>query len=184
MLLSVLLSLSCSPRKQLTRTQEQRQSEWQQQLLAEQYRIRDSLYWSELDEILQRQIALYRTRDRTIAEDVETLTREYDTSRPVDSLTGKPPLLRETTRRRHRTDSLRDSARARQTETREAQVQTAGELQQREQSHLQGEADRTTQAEAATETESRRGLAWWQKALCLVGVLTLIYILYRIFKNH
>ena len=55
--------------------------------------------------------------------------------------------------------------------------------QEQDQLQLRRESDQQTATDTATTTKSRRGLTWWQKALCFVGLLSLIYIFYRFFKN-
>lgn len=182
-LLSVLLFSNCSPQKRLAKTQEQRKNSTHEQLAADWEITHDSIFFRELCEALREQLAIERTRNRTTAEDVETVTREYDTSRPADTLTGKPPLLRETTQRRHRSDSVQDSSRLRQTQARDTRTAAGSMTQEQDQLHLRGESDQQTATDTATTTKSRRGLTWWQKALCFVGLLSLIYIFYRFFKN-
>lgn len=182
-LLSALLSSNCSPQKQLAKTQERQHSNAQEQLTADRDRTRDSAFFRELYEALHRQLAIEQTRNRTTAEDVETVTREYDTSRPADTLTGKPPLLRETTQRRHRTDSLRDASRLQQTDIRDTHTTAEGSAHEQDQLRVRSDASREATTKTETQTETRRGLSWWQKALCYVGLLTLTYLFYRFFKN-
>lgn len=183
MLPSVLFLVSCSPLKQTATTRSRNDDSAHGQFAADQKITRDSIFFRELCEALREQLAIERTRNRATAEDVETVTREYDTSRPTDTLTGKPPLLRETTQRRHRSDSMRDSSRLQQTKTRDSHIADKGMTQELQQVQLRGESDRQTTTDTAITTESRRGLTWWQKALCFVGLLTLIYIFYRLLKN-
>ena len=164
-------------------TQEQRTNNTHEQFAADREITRDSIFFRELCEALREQLAIERTRNRTTVEDVETVTREYDTSRPADTLTGKPPLLRETTQRRLRSDSVQDSSRLRQTQARDTRTATGSMTQEQDQLQLRRESDQQTATDTATTTKSRRGLTWWQKALCFVGLLSLIYIFYRFFKN-
>lgn len=184
MLLNVLLFWNCSPQKRLSKTQEQEQSNVQEQIVANREITRDSAFFRRLCEALRQQLDIERTCERTSAEDIETLTREYDTSRPADSLTGKPPLLRETTQRQHRTDSVRDASHLRQTQTRNTYEVAEGAAQEQEQLQLRADSNRQMTTERATEEEQQRGLAWWQKTLCFVGLLTLIYAFYRIYNKH
>lgn len=183
MLPSVLFLVSCSPLKQTAATRIRNNDSAHEQLAANWEITRDSIFFRELCEALREQLSIERTRNRATAEDVETVTREYDTSRPADTLTGKPPLLRETIRRRHRSDSVQDSSRLRQTQTRDTHTTAGGITQERNQLQLSEESDQQTATDTATTTKSRRGLTWWQKALCFIGLLTLIYIFYRFFKN-
>ena len=183
MLPSVLFLVSCSPLKQTATTRSRNNDSAHGQFAADREITLDSIFFRELYEALREQLAIERTRNRATAEDVETVTREYDTSRPADTLTGKPPLLRETTQRRHRSDSVQDSSRLRQTQTRDTHTTAGGITQERNQLQLSEESDQQTATDTATTTKSRRGLTWWQKALCFIGLLTLIYIFYRFFKN-
>lgn len=176
--------MSCSPLKQTATTRSRSDDNRQGQFTADREITRDSIFFRELYEALREQLAIEHTRHRATAEDVETVTRVYDTSRPVDTLTGKPPLLRETTQRRHRTDSVRDASRLQQTQTRDSHMTAEGMAQEQQQLQFRGEYNRQTAVDTATETESRRGLLWWQKALCCMGLLTLLYIFYRIFNHH
>lgn len=175
--------MSCSPLKQTAATRIRNNDSAHEQLAANREITRDSIFFRELCEALRGQLSIERTRNRATAEDVETVTREYDTSRPADTLTGKPPLLRETIRRRHRSDSVQDSSRLRQTQTRDTHTTAGGITQERNQLQLSEESDQQTATDTATTIKSRRGLTWWQKALCFIGLLTLIYIFYRFFKN-
>ena len=80
--------------------------------------MRDSLFFRALCEELHRSLDGERHLHRVVGEEIETVTREYDTSRQVDTLTGTPPLRRETIRRRRLTDSTCEAGRVRQTEHR------------------------------------------------------------------
>lgn len=184
MLLNALSFSSCSPQRHLARTQEHRESSSQEHFAAEGQLTRDSAFFRHLYEALREQLEIEQTRDRATSEAVETVTREYDTSRPVDTLTGKPPLLRETTQRRHRTDSVRDASRLRQTQTRDRHEVSQGASHEDEQMQLRGEHAGQSTVDTTAATESRRGLTGWQKALCFVGLLTLLYLIYKVFNNH
>ena len=45
------------------------------------------------------------TTELTSNEEVTTTVREYDTDKPTDPVTGTPPLKRETTQTRRKTDA-------------------------------------------------------------------------------
>ena len=78
---------------------------------------------------------------------------------------------------------MQDSSRLRQTQARDTRTAAGSMTQEQDQLHLRGESDQQTATDTATTTKSRRGLTWWQKALCFVGLLSLTYIFYRFFKN-
>ena len=166
-----------------TRT-ERLYSNSQERFFAEQTAVRDSLAFRRLYEAFSRELAAERMREQERTEDVETITRVYDTSRPTDTLTGKPPLLRETTERRTAASSEKEAGRLRQTD-----AQTIGEtagITTRDDTTLRIRADSTRQGDVATTAgiKTRRGLAWWQYALCVVGLLTVAYGLHRVFKKR
>lgn len=102
-------------------------SELQAQALREELSTRDSLFFRALCEELLRSLESERLLNRVISGEVETVTREYDTSRPVDTLSGTPPLRRETIRRQRLTDSTREAGRVRQTERRIRSDTTLGQ---------------------------------------------------------
>ncbi len=89
-------------------------------------------------------------------QEVETQTTEFDTTLPVDSVTGLAPVKRVTTQRR------RQVARTAQTVQSDATV--AATATEERQTIVQ--ADTTTDV----ETTSRRGLNTLQGVLCLVGL--------------
>lgn len=121
---------------------------------------------------------------RVVGEEVETVTREYDTSRPVDTLTGTPPLRRETTQRRRLTDSTHEADRVRQTEHRIQADTILGGGHARQQLRTEGNTSRQEAAETDLTTAQRRGLTWWQHALCIAGLLVVAYGTYRLFKHR
>ena len=130
------------------------------QVLREELSARDSLFFRALCEELIRNLDGERHLHRVVGEEVETVTREYDTSRPVDTLTGTPPLRRETT------DTILGGGHARQ------QLRT------------EGNTSRQEAAETDLTTAQRRGLTWWQHALCIAGLLVVAYGTYRLFKHR
>ena len=166
-----------------TRT-EQLHSNSQKRFFAEQTAVHDSLAFRRLYEALSCELAAERMRERERTENVEIVMRVYDTSRPADTLTGKPPLMCETTERRIAADSEKETNRFRQEEAHTA-GETAGAMV-RNDTVLRVRADsiREGSLAATTEIKTRRGLAWWQYVLCVVGLLTMAYGPHRIFKKR
>lgn len=176
--------MSCSPLKQTATTRSRNNDSAHGQFAADREISLDSIFFRELCEALREQLAIERTRNRATVEDVETVTREYDTSRPADTLTGKPPLLRETTQRRHRSDSVQDSSRLRQTQTRDTHTTAGGITQERNLIQLREESDLQTATDTTTTSKSRRGLTWWHYALWITGLLAVAAGSYRLFKKR
>lgn len=159
-------------------------SELQAQALREELSTRDSLFFRALCEELLRSLESERLLNRVISGEVETVTREYDTSRPVDTLSGTPPLRRETIRRQRLTDSTREAGRVRQTERRIRSDTTLGSGHTGQQLRMEGNTSRQETAETDLTTARRRGLTWWQHALCIAGLLAVAYGSYRFFKKR
>lgn len=104
-------------------------------------------------------------------EETTTVTREYDTSQPADTLTGKPPLKKETTQtRRKKTQGTQNSSTNTQT-----QAQTSVSTQ------VQTE----TQAQTQTRTQVDTGLTGWQRFLCWLGGISLLVVTcFLVFKVY
>ena len=109
-LLLAALFCACAPSRRTAAVHSRAENDLRMQVLREELSTRDSLFFRALCEELIRNLDGERHLHRVVGEEVETVTREYDTSRPVDTLTGTPPLRRETTQRRRLTDSTHEDA--------------------------------------------------------------------------
>jgi len=98
-LLLAALFCACAPSRRTAAVHSRAENDLRMQVLREELSTRDSLFFRALCEELIRNLDGERHLHRVVGEEVETVTREYDTSRPVDTLTGTPPLRRETTQR-------------------------------------------------------------------------------------
>lgn len=183
-LLLAALLCACAPSRRTATMRSHARSELQEQALREELSTRDSLFFRALCEELLRSLDGERHLHRVVGEEVETVTRVYDTSRPVDTLTGTPPLQREITRRRRLTDSIRETGRVRQTERRIRSDTTLGGGHTGQQLRTEGNTSRQEAAETDLTTARRRGLTWWQHALCIAGLLAAAYGSYRLFKKR
>lgn len=112
-----------------------------------------------------------------LAEDEQVTTEiiEYDTTQPTDSATGTPPVKSRTKQTRSRT--------AHASSTTQAQQETAGEMQSRQETATEQTRTTDTQVTADVQVvdEQKRGLSWWQKTLCIVGMAALLYLSVRLF---
>lgn len=183
-LLLAALLCACAPSRRTAAVRSHARSELQEQALCEELSMRDSLFFRALCEELLRSLDGERHLHRVVGEEVETVTREYDTSRPVDTLSGTPPLRREITRRRRLTDSIRETGRVRQTERRIRSDTILGGGHTGLQLRTEGNTSRQEVAETDLTTARRRGLTWWQHALCIAGLLAVAYGSYRLFKKR
>lgn len=106
-------------------------------------------------------------------EVIETETTEYDTEKPVDPATGLPPVLRKQKQIRRQDTNVQSA----QTEARQTETGIIAQSRQEEE----------TDVTRAVLSEQRRGLFWWQKALCWAGGAGLLFLLawvyFRVFKR-
>lgn len=93
-------------------------------------------------------------------EEIVTEVTEFDTSRPVDRATGTPPVKRKTKQVR------KAATQAQQVTT--ANTETVGS------SILSVEGTEKENMATHSEEEARRGLNWWQTALCAIGIIVIL----------
>lgn len=91
LLLTVSLFCACAPSLRTTAVRSREQRDIREMAIRQEFSTRDSLFFRALCEELLRRLDSERVRNRIIGQEIETITREYDTNRPVDTLTGKPP---------------------------------------------------------------------------------------------
>ena len=115
-------------------------------------------------------------------EEVETTIEVFDTTQPVDTLTGTPPLKSRTTEHRH-TKSHEQAQASEQLDTQSGSIQTTE--QQREEQTV---TDTAIEGDTHIEVEQRYGMNWLQKTLCYIGiaaiVLLLLWIAWRLLKRY
>ena len=183
-LLLAALLCACAPSRRTAAVHSRAETDLRMQALREERSTRDSLFFRALGEELIRSLDGERHLHRVVGEEVETVTREYDTSRPVDTLSGTPPLRRETIRRQRLTDSTREAGRVRQTKRRIRSDTILGGGHTGQQLRTEGNTSRQEVSETDLTTTRRRGLTWWQHALCIAGLLAVAYGSYRFFKKR
>ena len=152
-LLLAALFCACAPSRRTAAVHSRAENDLRMQVLREELSTRDSLFFRALCEELIRNLDGERHLHRVVGEEVETVTREYDTSRPVDTLTGTPPLRRETIQRRRLTDSTHEADRVRQTEHRIQADTILGGGHARQQLRTEGNTSRQEAAETARELQ-------------------------------
>ncbi len=109
-------------------------------------------------ETLHEQVDVSIVTETTGDEEVVTISREFDTDKPVDPATGTPPLKRETTQTRRKVET-------------EHQTQTAGQIVDLQRDVVEQHRDNATVQIEATE---KRGLNDAQRTLCIIGSLALL----------
>lgn len=122
----------------------------------------------------QEEVSVTTTTTATIETGEEvTIRREYDTTRPADSTTGKPPLKSETFTHRK---AARD--------TRQQQADTTGRRQQ-EQSLTQDNTHYDTQvaANSQAQTETKRRPSW-TTGLLMTAIVLIIIKLVKVWKRR
>ena len=170
--------------KRTATMQSHARSELQAQALREELLTHDSLFFRALCEELLRSFDGEQHLHRVVGEEIETVTREYGTSRPVDTLTGTPPLRRETTQRRRLTDSTNETNHVRQTEHRIRADTTLGSDHTKQQLRTEGNTSQQEAVETNLDMARRRGLTVWQYVLCIIGLLVVTYGSYKLFKKR
>ena len=105
----------------------------------------------------------------------ETVIEEFDTSQPVDTATGTPPLKsRRTEKREHKAQSVAtETARSRT----EEQTERQWEVQQAEQDSLTAQRNTVRKTDSETDTRQETGLNWWQTTLCTIGGICLLALI-------
>lgn len=105
----------------------------------------------------------------------ETVIEEFDTSLPVDTATGTPPLKSRRTERRDRQAQsvATETARSRT----EEQTERQWEVQQAEQDSLTAQRNTVRKTDSETNTRQETGLNWWQTTLCTIGGICLLALI-------
>lgn len=108
-------------------------------------------------------------------EVAQVITEEFDTTQPVDSNTGTPPL------RIRRTEKRNRQAQAVSTETEAIhtaqQTDRQWEVQQAEQDSLTAQRNTVRETDSETDARQETGLNWWQTTLCTIGGICLLALI-------
>lgn len=116
----------------------------------------------------------------------ETVIEEFDTSLPVDTATGTPPLKsRRTERRDQQAQSVAtETARSRT----EEQTERQWEVQQAEQDSLTAQRNTVRKTDSETDARQETGLTWWQTTLCTIGgtclLALILWLAIKILKRY
>lgn len=102
-------------------------------------------------------------------EEIVTEVTEFDTSLPVDPATGTPPVKRKTKQTR------KAATQAQQVTT--ANTETVGS------STMSADTAEKENTATHSEEEARRGLNWWQTALCAIGLIAILAVALRVWIN-
>lgn len=114
--------------------------------------------------------------DLQTQEQVVTIVEEFDTSLPVDAATGTPPLKGRITSFRQKIEQGHQTVASEQT----AQVVASAEITASTQSETSGHIV----SDADVDLTEKRGLNIWQKLLCGLGILALLYLGMRLLLKH
>ncbi|MGN0235824.1 MAG: hypothetical protein ACI4BD_05900 [Paludibacteraceae bacterium] len=105
----------------------------------------------------------------------EIVIEDFDTTLPVDSATGTPPLKSRRTERRDR-QAQSVSTEAEHSHT-EQHTERQWEARQAEQDSLTAQSNVERETESETDTRQETGLNWWQTTLCTIGGVCLLALL-------
>lgn len=125
------------------------------------------------------------TTELSSNEEVTTTVREYDTEKPADPVTGTPPLKRETTQTRRRTDAGRQTQATGRTIDEHRELSGESSIREAAKTELQETSGESTHTD--TETRERRGLNPLERLLCTLGGLVvaagLVWLAWKL-KRH
>lgn len=184
--ISVML-LGCSPVKKMMSAKEQTASKTKQSTFIEREIKTDSTVTMSEVNTRYDKFNTETTIERASDEEIVTTMREFDTSKPIDAITGTPPIKREFTRAKRKVDT------GRQVETsglvtndkRQANGQT--NKQQTNKTNLQQQNQQQDDTSARVNTGEKRGLNTMQQLLCTLGGLfifgALVWLGWK-FKRH
>mgnify|MGYP001396027568 CR=1 FL=1 len=109
------------------------------------------------------------TEDSSGTKDKEVVIEKFDTDKPTDPVTGTPPLKRETTQTRRKTDAGRQTQTTGQTIDEHRELSGESSSREAAKTELQTTSGESTHTDTNTETHERRGLNPLQRLLCTLG---------------
>lgn len=134
----------------------------------------------------RQQTGTNRLTESDISDVSETITEEFDTTLPVDSTTGTPPLKSRVTEKHDRKAQTR-SEENEQTHTEQQSAQVV-EATQAEADSLTAESNTERETESRTKAKHKTGLNWWQTTLCTIGgfclLALLVWLAIKIIKRY
>lgn len=185
-MLTTALSLASCKTPQQTAVQHRQllreNAERQEQMLR---RLQTQVEEIQARQMCQQTASNQRTQTRT--DDLsEVITEEYDTTQPVDSATGTPPLKSRIIEKRNQRT---------QTQTAATQNTRTKQTDHRQSTMHHTEQDTATATETAqchtdtqTDTQQHTGLNWWQTTLCTIGgtclLALLLYLALKLLKRY
>ncbi len=107
-------------------------------------------------------------------EEITTTIREYDTDKPVDPLTGTPPLKSETTQTRRRADASRREQTTSQATDRQREGFAITADRQTDRTAIRGDVRGRANVTTRVETAEKRGQTTTQRVLCAIGALAIL----------
>lgn len=181
--ISVALLAACSPVKKTLTARQATTTSVSAKVEMEKHTTTDSLARTQASDMTHAEQSTAIITDLAGSEEVTTITREYDTTQPTDSATGTPPILRETTQTRRRSTQSKQTQTSALTADRRRETTVDTRLQRHENtvSHSQNQTEGT--ASATLDNQQARGLSPLQNLLCIIGVLALAWLGFKLFKR-
>lgn len=185
MLIVALCLASCRTPQQIALQEQQHLQENERVQEQQIHRLQEQVSLLQSQMIHQQQ-EMSRRMAIDAREVAQVITEEFDTTQPVDSNTGTPPL------RIRRTEKRNRQAQAVSTET-EA-IHTAQQTDRQWERHLAEQDSLTAQSninretETETDTQQKTGLNWWQTTLCTIGgtclLALILWLAIKILKRY
>lgn len=170
----VLLLVSCKTPQQMS---VQDQQSLQENVRAQEQQIHSLQEQMNLlqFQMTQQKIGASKQMESEEKDVSETITEEFDTTQPIDSVTGTPPLK---SRKTEKHDKKTQSSSVENVETNtKQQAVIQSDLQQVKNDSTANDVNINREKESQTETEQKNGLNWWQTTLCTIGGLCLLVLL-------
>lgn len=170
----VLLLVSCKTPQQTTVQDQQslQESVKEQEQQIHNLQLQMNLLRSQVD---QQKTEANRHMESKANDVSETITEEFDTTQPVDSSTGTPPLKSRKTEK-HDRKSQTTSTEKEETHTTQ-QATSQSDLQQSVMDSITNKTDIDREKENQSEAIQKTGLNWWQTTLCTIGGFCLLALL-------
>ncbi len=184
---SALLLGSCSPMKKMMSGKEQAASKTNQSTAIDRKIKTDSIVTMLATDTRHDKIGTETTTEQVSNEEVVTIMREYDTDKLTDTSTGTPPLKREISQTRRKTDAGRQARTTGQATDQHRKIAGQVNKQQTDKTNLQQQNQQQDDTSARVNTGEKRGLNTMQQLLCTLGGLFILGALVWLgwkFKRH
>lgn len=146
--------------------------------------VQQQVYTDSSKTILKKDVRQNELQKITYAEEKNDeeyilLIREYDTAKPVEEKTGKPPLIRESIRTKRKTNRQKQEQIDKSEKKLEQHSFQQAQAEQIAKVVLQQQGRQQDESSIRADSRIKRGLNVLQKGLCGLGVILLLGLLVK-----